>query len=184
MVSSCPLISSPLVLLPIFGDCLQITNHDLYHRHFHVPYFLAPWQGLGTYLSFRFQFFHSVVWDGKVYISAFFFFLLTITRSGRLIMIKLSVCISNSERRLLRLMLLDKFWVVHISFVCMVKLIFLPLLREDYLLLPILSRCGSVVFLVVPFWGYFCINVIFPFFNYSGKCNSRRFMFISSASLS
>ena len=87
---------------------VQSANYNWYHRYFHIPYFFSS-LARSWYLSFFFAFFqfYSVACrDGKVLnsgrslsLSFFFsFFLLTITRSGRLVEIRLSVFITKSQR--------------------------------------------------------------------------------------
>ena len=75
-----------------------------------------------------------------------------IIRSGRLVDIRTSVCISKS---------LDRFWVVHIPFVRMVKFQFLALFSVDHLAQPVVSSLSHLVWLVfvtvtfsLPTFGY------------------------------
>ena len=88
--SSSP-FTSPLVTVPSATSTIGITVIYMCHSFFSVLL-----QGLGTYLSFRFL---SVLFCGQPERQSLLFgrfFLLTITRSGLLVEIKLSVCISKS----------------------------------------------------------------------------------------
>ena len=103
MVYVRPLISKPssfltklLRTVPCASIIIGITVTFLFH---HI---ILLWQGPSICLSFRFLKFHSMFrWENKVNHSAdsfFFSFLLIITRSGRLVEFRWSVCKSKSQR--------------------------------------------------------------------------------------
>ena len=87
-----------------FGDSTGCTNYKCIHRHFHVTYFGQFSSKVYVFISlFAFLQFHSVACrNDKVDYSAgsLLFILLTITRSDRLVEIRWSICISNSQRSL------------------------------------------------------------------------------------
>ena len=66
------------------------------------------------------------------------FLLLIIIRSGFLAEIRWSVCMSNTHRYLC-VTFLDRYWVVHIPFVRIVKFKFLAHHSEDHLAHPVVS---------------------------------------------
>ena len=120
MVSTCPLISksssfrtNPLVTVPSEPNTIYITVTFIFNS------FSILYQGL----SFN-------LWStgtAKSTIRQVFSFLLTLSRSGRLVEIRRSVCFSKFER----LFFLDGFWVMHILFVRMVKFKFLAQFPGD-----------------------------------------------------
>ena len=83
-----------------FGGC---SNYNWYYRHSHIPqFFLVLSQVLHIYFFFRFiliLFSGRPRWHSSLF-WGFFFFLLTITRSGRLAENMWYVCISKSRRSL------------------------------------------------------------------------------------
>ena len=81
--SSCPCIN-PLVTVPRAPVTISITDT-----------FSIPWQGQSTYLSFCFL---LILFCGQVVNVRFFLFI--ITKSGHLVEIRWSVCISKSHRSL------------------------------------------------------------------------------------
>ena len=84
----------PLVTVPSMLIAIGITVTFMFHSFFSS---LARSRYLSLFsLSFSF----IVSQSGKVYYSAGFFFLMTITKSGCLAEIKWSVCISKSQRNL------------------------------------------------------------------------------------
>ena len=97
IVSTRPLISksssssiNPLVTVPKAPITIGITVTFRFHS------FSVPWQGRGTYFSFCFL---SILLCGQPG-QQVLFFLLIITRSGRLAKIRLSVCNTKSPRSL------------------------------------------------------------------------------------
>ena len=103
MVSTRPLFSNssspftnPLVTIPSAPNTIGITVIFMSHI------FSVLKQGLGTYLSFCFlSILHCDLPGRKLHNSAgSFFFLLTITRSGRLVEIRWSDYISKSQKTL------------------------------------------------------------------------------------
>ena len=78
-----------------FGDCTKSNNYNWYHYHFHVPQFFSI-----PFLFTFFQFYTVVSRDSKVHNSASSLFLVDYTRSGCLVDIRWSVCISKSQRSL------------------------------------------------------------------------------------
>ena len=90
-----------------------------------------------NFLFAIFQFYSDISRQSKIYNSArSLFFLLTIIRFDRQAEIRWSVCTSKSES-FPCLILQDKFWVVHIPFLRMVKLQFLIQFHGDYFLHPV-----------------------------------------------
>ena len=137
MVSSRPLISkfsspfiNPLVTVPRAPITIGINVTFMFHSFFNS-------QARSRYLSyFSLSFnFKVVSQDSKVNNFASSLFL--IIRSRRLAEMKRSVCMTKSQRSLCMsisgiiiinivcVILQDRCWVVHIPFVCMVKLEFL-----------------------------------------------------------
>ena len=93
-------------LYSAFDDCTKSTNYSWYDRHFHVPQFFqfpSKVQVLIVLFTF-FQFYSVISRESKVHNSSgslfFLFFLLIITRSGRLAEIRSSVCISKYQMSL------------------------------------------------------------------------------------
>ena len=146
IVSTRPLISkssspfnNPSITVPRAPITIGINVTFMFHSFFQ---FSSKIQEL-IFLFFFFQFCSVVSQDSKVHNSASsiylsIYLLLTITRSGRLAGMRWSVCISKSEE-FLRLILPDKFWVVHKPFVRMVKFELLAQFQVDHLLCPVVS---------------------------------------------
>ena len=110
-----------------FGDCIKSTNYNWYNRHFHIPQFfnsLARYWYLSLFLfSFDFN-----LWSAKSLIlqilSSFFFFcFLIIIRSGRLAEIRWRRFYLKIPEEFVGLIPHDRCCVVHIPFVCMVKIL-------------------------------------------------------------
>ena len=133
------------VLQPLyqsFGDCTKCTNYNWYHHHFHVPqFFLFPSKvKVLIFLFTSFQFYSMVSQDSKIYnfASSLFFFcwllpgLIIWLRSGDLFL-------SHNPREFMCFILQDRFWVVHIPLVHMVKFQFLAQFPVDYLAHSIMS---------------------------------------------
>ena len=99
MVSTLALISkysSPFIIP--FGECTEHNDYNWYDRHFHVPQFFQLSSKVLVLISlFAFFHFYSVICrDSKIHNSAGSLFGgWTITRCGRLIEIKRSVCIPD-----------------------------------------------------------------------------------------
>ena len=84
-----------------FGGCIERTNYNWYHRHFHVPKFfnsLARTRYLSLFqLSFSFTLWSArTVKSTNQYVLSFFYF--AIIRSGRLAEIRWSACLPKSQR--------------------------------------------------------------------------------------
>ena len=96
--------TNPSVPLIIFTNWTEITNHDWYYCHLHVPYtFQITTKVEVLILLFTFFQFYSVVsQDSKVHNFAISlsFFLLIIIRSGLLAELRWSVSMSKSHRSL------------------------------------------------------------------------------------
>ena len=110
----------------------------MFHSFFIFPRYLSLFSH-----SFNFTQFYS-----KVRKSASSLFIMIIIRSSRLAEIKWSVCISKSQRSLY-ISISDRFWVVHMPFVRMVKLQLLAQLPVDHLA----TQSSLVLY-------YFCGNLL------------------------
>ena len=129
MIFTCPLISkSPN---QSFGDCTKSTNYNWYHQHFQFPSKVLV-------LIFLFAFFQfysvaSLIWP------VLFFFLLFITRSdhqAKNLYLKIS-------ENFVHLIFQDRFCVVHIPFVHLVKFQFLAQFLVNHLPDPVVSSLYS-----------------------------------------
>ena len=114
-----------------FGDRSKCTNYNWYHRHFHVPqYFQFSGKVQIFWLSFRFLLILHYGLPERLSTLfgsfSFFFFLLSISRSGRLAEIRWSVCISKSQISLFASFSKKDsgLWIYH-----MLLLLFLHILR-------------------------------------------------------
>ena len=96
------LFSSPQSLYQFFGDCIESTNYNWYHRHFHVPYFFQFPSKVQVFI-FLSPFFSILLCGlqgrqnpqfGR------FPFLLIFSGSGRLTEMRWPVCISKSRKGL------------------------------------------------------------------------------------
>ena len=104
MVSTCPLIfkvsspcTNPLVTVPRAPITIDVTVSFMFHSFF----FQFPCKVRVFFFLFAFFQFYSVVSrDNKVHNSTSSIFLLIIVRSGRLVKIRRSVCISKSQKSL------------------------------------------------------------------------------------
>ena len=130
-----------------FGNCIKNTN---YKCHFHVlQYFQSP-----SYIEVFF--FNCTLWSTETANSTIlqvtcFVDYCKVWSSGRLAMIKGSVCISKTPEKFVCLILQDIFSVVHIPFFRMVKFQFLAQFQVDHLSCPMLScliffQCYLTVF--------------------------------------
>ena len=158
MISICPLIfiysspsNNPLGSVPKVPITIGMIVTFMYHIFFQFPNKVQVLILLFT----SFQFYSVVSRDSKVHNLAsspcfimFFSALLIIISSDLLVEIRRSVCMSKSHRSLC-IILLDRFWVVYIPFVRMVKFKFLAQLPLDDLAHP---------FCIVLY--YFCANLL------------------------
>ena len=140
--SSSPCIS-PLVSVPRSPIISGTTDTFMFHSFFSS---LAK----SRYLSFCSVSFNFILWSAGTAKSTILhvlllYFLWIIIRSGRLAEIKWSICISKSHRGLCRLILQDRCWVLHISFIRMVEFQFLAQFSVAYLAIPVVS--SSILFL-------------------------------------
>ena len=135
---SCP-FNNPLVTVPNVPITIGIIVTCMFNRFFNS---LAR----SRYLSFFSHFFSLILWSAETEKSTnlqvpFFF----VVRSGLLVEIRGSVCMSKSHRSFMCVILLDRCWVVHIPFVNMVKSKFLSHLPVDHLAHQVVS---SLIFLL------------------------------------
>ena len=162
MVSTRPLISKSSSLFS-FGDCTKRSNYSCYHRHFHVPWgFFFTSLARSTYLSLFKLSFLFTLWFVRtakstirqvlfLFLIFFFFLLLTITRSGRDLVICLYIKIPE---KFMHLTLQDGFWIVHVPFVHIVKFKFLtqfPVDNSDIITIIIISIIVSFFTLTLAF---------------------------------
>ena len=115
--------------------CASITIGITVTFMFHI--FFISLVRSSTYLSFCFL--SMVSQNSKVTIQQLLFFLLTITRSGHLAEFRWSVCILKFQRSFMLLIFLDRFLVVQILFVCMIKFKLHTQIPVDYLPHPGIS---------------------------------------------
>ena len=132
------------------GDCTKDINYNWYNSHFHVPqFFQLPRKVQVLILLFAFFQFYSVVsQDSKVHdfaSSLFFVDFYKVWLSGQDLVIHLYL---KNPLEFVHLILQDRFWVVHIPFVCMVKFQFLAQFYMDPL-------AHSVMFILLHFLGKF-----------------------------
>ena len=126
-----PLVIVPKALITI-GPIATFMFHSLFNS-------LAR----SRYLSFFAHSFIFILWSAgiaKSKILQVLLFLLIIIRSGLLAGFRWSVYIFKSHRSLCVSFFLDRCWVVHITFVSVVKLKFLAHFTVDHLANPIVSR--------------------------------------------
>ena len=156
MASACPLIansSSPftsrLGMVPSAPITIGMTVNFMFHC-----FFLVLQQCLTIYLFFAFFWFYSEVFrNGEVHYSADYFFLLTITRSGRFAEIRWYVCISKSQRRFCVSFYRTDSGLVHTPFVLMVKFKLLAQFHIQSCLI-LHSFCANLLHLLIK-WAIF-----------------------------
>ena len=154
IVSTRPLISkssspctNPLVTVP------KSTNYNWYNRHFNVPPcfpFLGKVEVLISLFAF-FQFYFVVSRDDKVHNSASSLFLVDYYEgwsSDRDLVIRLYLKIGEE---FVCLILQDRFWVVHVPFIRMVKFQFLAQFQIDHLTYPVKLLLLLLLLLLVTF---------------------------------
>ena len=153
------LFPSPPVPVPIFCDCTKSTNYNWYHRHFHVPQFFTILKvQIFIFLFAFFQFYTVVCRDSKF---SFLFCLLSLglvvwSRLGDLV-IRLYL---KLPEKIMRLIFQNRFCVVRIPFIRMVKFQFLAQFPVDHL-------SHSVLY---SFWAnllhsFFCVIDLFVSIN-------------------
>ena len=128
-------LSFLLVTVPRAPITIAITITIMFYSFF---IFL---QGPGIYLSLRFfffQFYYVVRRDSKVYNSASTLFLLLFNIIKFIRLAKICLYLKILEN-FVRLILQDRFWVVHLLFVHMVKFQFLAQFPGDYLFYLVVS---------------------------------------------
>ena len=135
--SSSP-FSNPLVTVLKAPITIGIIVSYMFHSFFNS---LARSRYLSVF-SHSFSFILSTGTAKSAILQVLFFLLLIIIRSGLLAEIRWSVCMSKSHRSFI---FLDRCWVVHISFVRMVKFKFLVHLPVDHLAHQVVS---SLIFLL------------------------------------
>ena len=116
-----------------FSVCIKRTNYNWYHRYIHVSYFFR-FLVISWYLSlFEFLQFYTGIWrDDKVHNRLFLFFF-----SWLLLGLVIWPTLGDSfyfkiPQMLVRLILQEWFWVVHVPFVNMVKLKLLARFPVDH----------------------------------------------------
>ena len=125
--------TNPLVTVPRARITIGIIVTFMLNRVF----CLFPWKIVVLISIFAFFQFYSVGrWNSKATVPQALYFLLIIIKSGRLSEIRWLVCISKSLKKLC-FILHDRFLVVHIPFVRMVKLQFLAQFPVDHLAHPV-----------------------------------------------
>ena len=136
-----------------FGDDTKSTNYNWYKRYFHVPQlcqFPSKVQVLIPLFTF-FQFYSVVCRDSKVHnseSSLFFVDYYKIWLSGPDLVICLYLKIPEE---FVHLIVLDRFWVVHIPCVRIIKLQFLAQFPVDHLAHPVLP---SLIFFLCQFAAF------------------------------
>ena len=142
MTSISPLIpksSRAFTNLPIRSGLIQVHQLQLVSLPTFSP-FLVLWKILDIYLYFCFLLILFCGLPGRPsLLFGRFSFLLTITRSGRLAGIRISICISKSQRSLCVSSPLKNFRVVHKPLVLMVKFKFLAQITVDDISHPVMS---------------------------------------------
>ena len=122
-----------------FGDCTKSNNYNWYKRHFHDSQFFQSPSKVEVLkpLFASFQLYSVVCRDNKVHnpaSSLFFADYCKVWSSGRDYVICLYLMIPEE---FVCVILQDRFWVVHIPFVRMVKLQFLAQFPVDHLDAPV-----------------------------------------------
>ena len=134
--------SNPFVTVPKAPITIGIIVSFMFHSFFNS---LAR----SRYLSFFSHSFSFILWSAGTakftILQVLFFLLIIIIRSGLLAEIRWSVCMSKSHRSLCVSFSRIAAWVVHISFVCMVKFKFIAHLPVDHHADPVVS---SLIFLL------------------------------------
>ena len=138
------MVSTPLLIFKSSspctnpGTCTKSTNYNLYHCNFHVSQ-LFPFPGLsrGTYLSFHFlsvllcgQLEQQIPLFSKYSLSGYY---KVWSSNGDMVYLKVS-------EGFLRLIPQDRFWVVHIPIVSLVKFRFLAQFPVEHLPHSVVSR--------------------------------------------
>ena len=132
MFSTCPIVSKFLSsFYQSFGDCTKSIIYNWYHRQLHVPKFFVYSLARSKTLSFFSLSFNFTLWASKSAIMQIIFFVdyYKICTSGRDYVIRLYLRIPEE---LVCLILLDRFWVAHIPFACMIKFQFLALIPVNH----------------------------------------------------
>ena len=130
--SSCP-FTNPLVTLPRAPITIDIIITFMFLTFFKFPNKVQVFIFL---FSDSFNFPRRSTGTAMSTILQILLFLLIVSRSGCLVEIRWFVCISKSQRSM-SFILQDSFWVVHITFVRMVKFKFLAQFLLDHVAHPV-----------------------------------------------